>query len=222
MLIVLVRTIILYFTVVLTMRLMGKRQIGQLQPFELAITIMISELASLPMQDTRIPLIHGLIPIITLVILETILSLIQLKSEKSRSILCGKPSILIKSGKIDIEQLKSQKLNINDLLEELRLKDFYNIDDIEYAILETSGQLSVFPKAELDYVTKADMNIKCQKEQLPITLISDGIINKENLKLINKNETWLDKQLKKNNISKASDVFIAILDSKGKFFYQLK
>lgn len=220
MIIVMIRTIILYFLVVLTMRTMGKRQIGQLQPFELVIAIMISELASLPMQDTRIPLIHGIIPIITLLILEIILSVLQLKSEMARSILCGKPTILINNGKIDYYALKNQRVNINDLLEELRLKNFFNINDIEFAILETSGQLSIIPKTPLNPTTKKDLNIKSSQEVLPVTLILDGKTNYKSLNLINKDYNWLVNELKKQGIDSPKNAFIAILDSNQKFYCQ--
>lgn len=222
MFIVLIRTIILYFVVVISMRLMGKKQIGQLQPFELAIAIMVSELASLPMQDTRLPLMHGIIPIITLLILQITVSILELKSEKMRLWFNGKPSILIKNGKIDIKELNYQKLNINDLMEELRLKDIYNLEDIEYAILETSGQLSIIPKTELSNVTKQDLKIKVAQETLPVTLILDGELNISNLKLANKTKEWLTSQLKSNKINSYKDVFIALIDSKGKFYCQSK
>lgn len=220
MIIVLIRTIILYLVVVITMRLMGKKQIGQLQPFELATAIMISELASFPMQDTRLPLMHGVIPIVTLLILQVSTAFLQIKSEKLRGLFCGKPSILIKEGVIDVNQLKYQKFSINDLMEELRLKGFYNLEDVQYAILETSGQLSIIPKTELTMVTKADMKIKCSQETLPLTLVLDGKINKDNLKIIHKDEAWLNKQLKNKNIQSIQDVFIALLDSKGNFYFQ--
>lgn len=222
MFISLIRTMILYFVVVFTMRIMGKRQIGQLQPFELVIAIMISELASLPMQDNRIPLFHGVIPIITLLALQVVISVLQLKSEKARVVFCGKPSILIKNGIIDIQQLKEQRYNINDLMEEIRLQGYYNLEDIQYAILETSGQLSIIPKTGLTFPSKDDLNIKYSQDQLPVTLILDGNINRNNLNIIGKNESWLESQLKKNNILSSSRVFIALIDSKGKFYYQLK
>lgn len=216
------RTIILYFIVVFTMRIMGKRQIGEMQPFELVIAIMISELASMPMQDTRIPLSHGIIPIVTLLLLQAVISVTELKSEAARSIFSGRPSIVIKDGKLDIKELKDNRFNLNDLLEELRLQGYYNIEDIEYAILETSGQLSIIPKTKLEPATKEDLNINCAQDKLPITLILDGKVNSHNLKVIEKNKSWLMSQLKKNNISSVDRVFIALLDSKGKFFYQLK
>lgn len=222
MFIVLIRTIILYFIVVAAMRLMGKRQIGELQPFELVIAIMISELASLPMQDTRIPLLHGIIPIVTLLVLQVSLSILQLKSEKARYVICGKPSIIIRQGKIDIKQMKEQRLNITDLLEELRLQGYYDIEEIQYAILETNGKLSIIPKTELSPVTKQDMNIQTSQDELPVPLILDGKIHYHNLRAINQNIAWLENQLQENNIPSAEKVFVALLDSKNKFFYQLR
>lgn len=222
MFIVFIRTIVLYFLVVITIRMMGKRQIGELQPFELVITIMISELASLPIEDTRIPIIDGIIPIITLLSVQVTLSILQLKSEKIRELMCGKPDILIQDGKIDIKNLRSERFNINDLMEELRLQGYYNLEDIKYAILETSGQLSIIPKTELSNINKLDLKIPCQQELLPVTLILDGKINKMNLKVINKDIHWLLGLLKEYKISSEKDIFIALLDSKGKFYFQLK
>ena len=222
MFIVLIRAIILYFIVVFIMRIMGKRQIGQLQPFELVIALMVSELAAMPMQNTSIPLFHGIIPIITLLVLQVLISTLQLKSETARIIFCGKPSILIEKGKINIQELRNNRLNLNDLLEELRLKDYYNLEDIEYAILETGGQISIIPKSESEPATRKDLNVKSSQDMLPVTLILDGKINSKNLKLINKDKFWLNSQLNKKNISSADQVFLALLDSKGKFVYQLK
>lgn len=222
MFIVMIRTVILYIVVVLTMRLMGKRQIGELEPFELVIAIMISELASLPMQDLRIPLIHGIIPIITLLILQSIITILELKSEKASAIITGIPSIIIRKGKIDIKELRNQRLSFNDLIEELRLNGYYNISDIEYAILETSGQLSIIPKSAATPVTREDLQIVSDEEKLPITLILDGKINKKNLKLANKDLNWLNLQLRANNIKSTDKVFIAILDSMGNFYCQSK
>ncbi|WP_186428777.1 DUF421 domain-containing protein [Clostridium sp. BSD9I1] len=220
MFIVLIRTIILYFIVIIAMRIMGKKQIGQLEPFELAITIMISELASLPMQDTEVPLIHGVIPIITLIVLQASLVILQLKSEKLRNIVNGKPSILIEDGQIDINELKHQKFNINDLMEELRLQGFYNIQDVQYAILETSGQLSIIPKTDSTPVTKQDLNIKTKQDSLPITLILDGKVNHENLELVKMTENKLLSKLKSSGVSSIDEVFIALINSKGELYYQ--
>ena len=204
------------------MRMMGKKQIGELEPFELVTALMISELATFPMQDIRIPILHAIIPIITLLFLQVSTSLLELKSEKARKILTGTPSILIRDGKIDIEELRYQRFNINDLLEELRLKGYFNIADIQYAILETSGELSILPKTKLCNVTKEDLNISVTQESLPVPLIMDGNINHKNLTLLSKDETWLNSLLKKNNISSSKDVFLGTLDSKNQFYYQLK
>ena len=222
MFIVLVRAIVLYFVVVFIMRIMGKRQIGQLQPFELVIALMISELAAMPMQNTSIPLFHGIIPIITLLVLQVLLSTLQLKSEVARFVFCGKPSILIEKGKININELYNNRLNLNDLLEELRLKDYYNLEDIEYAILETGGQISIIPKSELEPATRKDLNVKTSQDMLPVTLVLDGKLNSKNLKFINKDLSWFNSQLKKKNISSTDEIFLALLDSKGKLVYQLK
>lgn len=222
MFIVLIRAIILYFIVVFIMRLMGKRQIGQLQPFELVIALMVAELAATPMQDTEIPLLHGIIPIITLLVLQVLISALQLKSEAARIVFCGKPSILIEHGKININELKNNRLNLNDLLEELRLKEYYNLEDIEYAILETGGQISIIPKSDIVPATRKDLKILPVEDKLPVTLILDGKINNNNLKFINKDESWLNGQLKKKNILSPDQVFLALFDSKGKIVYQLK
>lgn len=220
MFIVLIRTFILYVLVVFSMRIMGKRQIGQLQPYELVIAIMISDLASLPMQDTRIPLLHGIVPIITLLAVQVFLSLLQIKSDRARTILDGKPNIVIKKGKLQLSALKSQIFNVNDLMEELRINGYFNINEIEYAILETNGQISVIPKTSSKTVTKEDMKINTSQESLPIILIMDGKILSSNLSFINKNEAWLQSLLKRNHIKNYKNIFIAFLDTNGNFIYQ--
>ena len=222
MLILVIRTFFLYFAVVFIMRMMGKKQIGELEPFELVIALMISDLATFPMEDIRIPIVHAIIPIITLLFLQVATSYIELKSEKARRILTGNPSILIKNGKIDIAELRYQRFNINDLLEELRLKGYFNLSDIQYAILETSGELSILPRTGQSNATKDDLNITTTQESLPVPLIMDGNINYKNLSILEKDELWLNNILKKHKISNACDVFIGMLDSKDKFYYQLK
>ncbi|WP_055666842.1 DUF421 domain-containing protein [Desnuesiella massiliensis] len=222
MFIVLIRTALLYGLVVVIMRLMGKRQIGELQPFELVIAIMISDLASLPMQDTRIPLLHGIIPIITMLMLQILLSEIQLKSEKVRKIIDGTPSILIRRGKINIKQLKNQRMSINDLMVGLRLQGYLNIDDVEYAILETDGQISIIPKEPYSPLVKQDLNINSKQSELPICVIMDGKINNRNLDEANKTMSWLKNRMEENNISDEKEVFIAFTNSRGDFIFQLK
>lgn len=181
MLLVIIRTLILYSATVFLIRVMGKRQIGELQPYELVVIIMVSELASIPMQKTGIPLASGLIPIFILVAAQVFLSLLSLYSERTRGIICGKPSILIANSRIVEEELKRLHYNLNDLLEQLRLKDVPDISDVEYAILETSGQLSVILKSEKRPVMPQDLDVSPAYEDLTTTLIIDGRVIKENL-----------------------------------------
>jgi len=163
-----VRTVILYFAVILAMRIMGKRQIGELQPFELVVTLMLSDLAAVPMQETGIPLLVGLLPILVLVILEIVLSFISLKSKRARGFLLGRPAILIRDGKLNEKEMRRLRVNIDDIEDELRKKDIKSIGEVEIAILETDGSISAFPKNSGD--------------TLPYTFISDGRIIDENLK----------------------------------------
>lgn len=218
--VVFIRTLILYTVVVVVMRIMGKRQIGELQPFELVIAIMISELAAVPMQDTGIPLLNGIIPILTLMIVEIAISYITLKSRKARKIICGSPSVLIKDGQILEDQMRIQRFNLSDLMEELRTSGYLNLSDVEFAILETSGKVSIIPKSDSTPVTRKDLNIKQPEELLPLVIIMDGELIEYNLQLSSHNMTWLMDRLKENNVKGIHDVFIAIIDSNGQFYLQ--
>ena len=222
MLIVFVRTLILYILIIVVLRLMGKRQVGQLQPSELVVALIIADLAAVPMSEVGIPLINGIIPIITLFIMEELLSYISMKSERARGLISGKPSILIERGTIIEDELRRIRYNINDLLEQLRLKNFSNVEDVSYAILETSGQLSVIPKEEIKPVTLKDMNLKAKTQHLPVTVIIDGRIISDNLYKTGLSNNWLADQLRKNSIKSSEDVFFAYLNPERKFIYQLR
>ncbi|HYF75412.1 MAG TPA: DUF421 domain-containing protein [Candidatus Nitrosocosmicus sp.] len=222
MLIVFVRTLILYIVIVVILRLMGKRQIGQLQPSELVVALVIADLAAVPMGNVGIPLVNGIIPIITLFIMEELLSFISMKSERARGLISGKPSILVERGVIMEQELQRIRYNLNDLLEQLRLKDYANLEDIDYAILETSGQLSVIPKAEVKSVTLRDMNINARPQHLPVTVIIDGRTICDNLYKVGLSESWLSDELKKNKIKSSKDVFFAYLNPEKKLVYQIK
>ena len=174
MIITFVRSIILYILVLLVMRLMGKREIGQLQPFELAISIMIADLASIPMTDIGIPIFNGIIPMLGLLTMHLIISVINLKSMKAREIICGKPSILIYRGKINEEILKKERFTINELEERLRTSNVFNFGDVEYAILETSGQVTVIQKPEKRNTIPEDFNITPEYEGIPYDIVIDG------------------------------------------------
>lgn len=222
MLISLIRTLILYTFVVITMRVMGKRQIGQLQPFELVITIMLSELAAIPMQNQGIPLINGVTPILTLMVAQVVLSFISLKSERARAVICGTPSVLIENGKIMEPELKKLRYNLSDLMEQLRAKNIPNISDVEFAILETSGQLSVVPKSQKRPVIPADLNVSTKYEGLPYTVIMDGHIIHKNLSRLHLDIAWLEGQLKQMGIENPASIFFASLDTNGKLYFQKK
>jgi uncharacterized membrane protein YcaP (DUF421 family) len=217
-----VRTIIIYLIIVLVLRLMGKRQVGQLQPFELVIILMISELAAIPSQDIGIPLVTGLFPVLVLLLLGITISQITLKSEKVRSVVCGTPTIIIDKGKIMEKELRKLRYNLSDLLEQLRVKNTPNIADIEYAILETNGQLSIIPKAVKRPVNPEDLNLNPPYEGLPITLIMDGVLQKHNLEKANVTYAWLQNELKKAYLDDISQVLIASIDSQGNLFIQAK
>jgi len=217
-----IRTLILFIVVVIGLRLMGKRQIGQLQPYELVIIILLSDLAAIPMQNIGVPLVSGVIPILTLLVAQVSLSFLSLKSERARGIVCGTPSIMIENGKLVEKEMARLRYNINDLLEQLRTKNIPNISDVEFAILETSGELSVIPKSQKRPVMPVDLNLPTSYEGIPIPLIIDGYVSQKNLKKINLSEEWLKKELQKFGIQKFNDVLFASLDTEGKMFYQVK
>lgn len=219
MIITFVRSIILYVLVLLVMRLMGKREIGQLQPFELAISIMIADLASIPMTDIGIPIFNGIIPILGLLTMHLIISVINLKSMRAREIICGKPSILIYRGKINEKILKKERFTINELEERLRTDNVFNFGDVEYAILETSGQVTVIQKPEKRNTIPEDFNITPEYEGIPYDLVVDGKVMNKNLKLIGKNYNWLKKQVEKFGI-KPEEALVVTIDGKGQIFCQ--
>lgn len=216
-----VRVSIIYVLVLVVMRLMGKREIGQMQPFELVIAIMIADLASVPMADTGIPIFNGIIPILALLLFQLLISIINLKSVKLRAILCGKPRILIYRGRIDEKALQKEKITINELQERLRQTNIFSLGDVEYAILETNGQISVIQKPERRNTIPEDFNITPEYEGIPYDLVVDGKIMYKNLKQIGKDEIWLNKEVKKFKI-KPEDALIVTFNGKGQIFCQEK
>lgn len=219
MFVILIRTIVLYTLVLLVMRFMGKREIGQLQPFELVISIMIADLASIPMSDIGVPIFNGIIPILGLLIMHLLISFGNLKSIRFREIICGKPSILIYRGEIDEQVLKKERYTINELQERLRGKDVFNIGDVEYAILETSGDIDVILKPEKRTPTLEEMNIEAKYEGISYDLVIDGVIQYDNLKLLNKDYKWLKKQVEKFGF-KPEDALLVTIDGDNQFFCQ--
>lgn len=222
MLILALRTLILYFLVIIVMRIMGKPQIGELQPFELVVAIILSELAAVAMSDTEIPLLNGIIPILTLLLAQVGLAYWTLKSQRARILVCGQPSILINKGNIVEGELRRLRMSINDLLEQLRVKNYANIAEVDYAILETNGELSVIPKSQNRPVTIKDLSIKGTPLNLPLSLIIDGSLLTTNLDNSDYDEKQLREILLKDNITDYKDIFFAFVDSTGELHWQRK
>ena len=221
MLITFFRAIILYLIVLIVMRLMGKREIGQLQPFELAIAIMIADLASIPMTEIGIPISNGIVPILGLLLMHLIISVINLKSVKAREIICGKPSILIYRGRIDEKVLRKERFTVNELQERLRASNVVNISDVEYAILETSGQVTVIQKPNKRNTIPEDFNIMPEYEGIPYDLVVDGKIMEDNLQKLGKDYNWLKKEVNKFKIN-PQDALLVTIDGRGQIFCQEK
>lgn len=221
MLLTFFRAIVLYLIVLIVMRLMGKREIGQLQPFELAISIMIADLASIPMTDTGVPITNGIIPILGLLVMHLVISMLNMKSIRAREVICGKPTILVYRGKINEKALKKERFTINELEERLRGNNIFNLGDVEYAILETSGQVTVIQKPEKRNTTPEDFNIVPEYEGIPYDLVVDGKIMSNNLKAIGKNEEWLIKEVQKFKM-KPEEALVVTIDGKNQIFCQKK
>ena len=221
MVLIFVRTIIIYIIVLIVMRGMGKRQIGQMQPFELVIAMMIADLAATPMSEIGIPLTYGIIPILGLLVIHVLISILNLKSIKFRELICGKPRILIYRGRIDQAALKKENFTINELQERLRTNNITNIADVEYAILETSGQVTVVHKPEKRNLTPEDLQIDTEYEGISYDLVIDGKIMEQNLKILNKNHEWLKKELKKFKLT-PEEALIVTIDGKNNIFCQKK
>lgn len=215
MFVVLIRTVILYLLIIAGLRLLGKRQLGELEPTELTLTLIIADLASVPMQDNGIPLLTGLIPIAVLLCLATILSVLSVKSIGFRTLLCGRPSIVISDGVIVERELRRNRLTVDELLEELRIQGYVDLQAIKFAVLETNGQLSVLLRTSQLPVTAAQMKIKPQETGLPVIVISDGHLLSRNLEAQGRNEKWLYRQLAGHGLTSPKQVFLLTVDQLG-------
>lgn len=211
--VVFIRTIILYICVVAAMRIMGKRQLGELQPSEFVTALMISEIATIPLDKTEMPLLDGIIPIFALVLLELILSVLVIKSEFMRRLITGSPVQIIKDGKLIMKRLSGLRICIDDVMEQLRLAGYSSISQIDSAIIETNGQLSIVPKESERPVVCSDLNLSPEQTHVPHTIISDGVLRKKNLKGAGISEAWLKKKLARYNITDYRQVaFLSITD----------
>lgn len=208
------RTLILLVVVVLAVRIMGKRQIGQLQPAELVVTILLSEIAATPMQDNDIPMLNTIIAIFVLISVEILMSVLSMKSLKMRSILQGNPVIVIKKGEIDRKQMERLRFTLDDLLEALRQKDVFDISQVDYAVAETDGSLSVLLKSENQTVTKGDMNIQKEDNGMPTVIVMDGKIALSGAKESGIDEEKLKKLIKKTGL-KTEEIYLMTVDGAG-------
>ena len=216
-----IRTLIMYTALIFGVRLLGKRQIGQLEPAELVVTMLVAELATIPMQDSGATLADGLIPMATVLALELMLAVGCLRSVKLRRILCGKPVIIIENGRILQENLKRNRITLDELSGHLRAKDILDISQVQFAILETDGSLSVFPYPEQRPATAKEAGIPVQKQFLPITLVEDGYVSEENLKKAGKDRRWLDEILNKNRATR-QDTLLLTVDCAGNVVFLRK
>ena len=212
----------MYIVVVLALRLMGKKQLSDFEPSELVVTIMISEIASLPIQDNSQPLISSIIVIILLLIFEVILSFIAFKSPKTRKILYGTPSVFFEKGKLNIPEMERQRFSVTDLMEAIRNNGNSSLSEIDYVIMETNGDISVIPSSQYRPVTPRDLNITPEEDFVSYIVIDGGKIYENNLKNLGFDENWLMKQLKKENIRSIKDVFYFSANKNGETFLMRK
>jgi len=205
-----IRTMFLYLVLILSIRLMGKRQIGQMEASEFVVTMLVANLASIPMQDSAIPLLSGLVPILTVLGMELVLSWLILKSVLFRRLFCGKPVILVDNGKILRENLKSTRVTLDELMGHLRQKDVLDIEAVQFAILETDGTLSVFPYPESRPASAKEAGVPTAKQYLPISIVEDGYLLKENLCRAGKNEKWLEEVLQQHGATQENTLLLTV------------
>ena len=214
----LVRTIILYLLIIVGIRLMGKRQVGELEPSELVMSLIIADLAAVPMQDYGIPLLTGVVPILALLSLTMMLSVLTMRSVKFRALLCGRPSVIIRKGVLVIGEMRRNRLTVDELLEDLRCKGYADPSQIWYAVLETNGQLSILPKNAVKPPVNQQLGHTVPDSDLPVVVISDGQVSESGLRQLGRDRLWLDKQLRGQA---PSSLFLLLADSSG-IIYEAK
>lgn len=222
MITLIIRTAILFILILGVFRLMGKRQIGQMQPFELVLTLIIADLSTIPMSEPTIPLLHGIVPLLTLLVVHYLITIICLKSNKIDKMVNGKPIIVINPKGIDYSALKTLDISLDDLMEGIRNCNYFSFDEVEFAIVETTGKISVIPKSEYAPATLGALKIKSITNSLPVNLISEGQIIKDNIKVAGVDEKWIHNILKNENISNIKNVIVLTLDDNGKMYLQEK
>lgn len=222
MIIAFTRTVLLYLLIIVGIRLMGKRQVGELEPSELVLALIIADLAAVPMQDFGIPLLSGIIPILTLLSITMIISMLSMKSVKFRALLCGRPSIIVENGKLHQREMRKNRFTVDELMEELRMKGVTDISTVKYAILETNGQISVLPYADQKPPIAADLGVQTTEGGLPLVIINDGRVLEHNLSLRGYEENWLEKQLKNHGVKRPDQVYLLTADELGRIYFAAK
>lgn len=220
--IMLIRSVVVYILTFAVIRLMGKRQVGEMQPFEFVITLIIADLACTPMSELAVPLVHGIVPILALYLLHFFICFLSRKFMWFRYSITGRPAVVITPQGIDYNELKKLNMNLDDLMEALRSSGYFSIDQIAYAIIETNGKLCVIPKAEQTPLVRADLNIDSQKATFPINIIMDGKLMKENLSVAHINQEFLKKYYKKVHAHGHKNILLFTIDGNGKVFVQPK
>lgn len=221
MLIIFARGVLLYLVLIAGIRFLGKRQLGQLEPSEVAVTMLLADLASIPMQEENIPITSGLIPIAAVLGTELLLSFLSMRSVKVRKLLCGKPVILIENGKFLQDNMRKNRVTLDELISQLREKEVIDPSSVQFAILETGGNLSVFPYPEERPATAKESGTSTQEQYLPITIISDGRLLEDNLKKAGKDKKWLQKVLSKEKASQ-KETFLLTVDEKNHITFYKK
>lgn len=217
------RTAVLYLLLIVGLRLTGKRQIGELEPIELVLTMLLSDLASVPMQDFGIPLVNGVIPIVTLLAMSMLLSCVSLRNVRFRTLICGKPAIIIRNGRLQQDAMRHNRLTLDELFEELRTQGVTDISDVKYAVLETGGQLSVLLRTAAQPATPEQMRLDCEDDVfLPTVIINDGRLLRGNLRQTGHDEAWLQAQLSENGVDAPSQVFLLSIDERGEIICIVK
>ena len=212
MVLIMIRTAILFVVLLIIMRLMGKRQIGEMQPFELVITLLIAELVCIPMSDASIPLLYGIISVITIYVLHEVVTLLDLKVKPLKSLISGKPSVVINKNGIDDYQLKKNRLDVSDLIESLRTAGYFSLDSIDYALYEANGTFSALPKSDYEET----------QTSLPLVIIDNGKYDKKNLEITGLKQEFFDGVLKENGVKSVKKVLVLTADGTGKLYLQQK
>lgn len=215
-----VRSIIIYLFILFAIRFMGKRQVGEMQPFEFVITLIIADIATIPMSEISVPLLHGIIPIFSIIIIHYFICLLSRKSMKARYIISGRSAIVINPSGINYAELKALNMNLDDLIESLRCSNVYNLNDVAYAIIETNGKLCIIKKSTVESVTREDIQIECTKASLPVSIIMDGKLMKENVNLTGISEDQINECIKKANAKSVKDIMIFTINANGDCFIQ--